>query len=76
MLAAIERLRPQDREVLMLREWDQLSNAEIGELIGAGTHAVEMRMHRAVRRLAHALDHEERAWSRTHASAAEGGGES
>ncbi len=75
VLAAVQRLRPQDREVLQLREWDGLSHSEIGTLLGVEPHAVEMRRHRALRRLARVLEHEERTWLRTRAAAAEGGGE-
>ena len=62
VLAAVQRLRPLDREVLQLREWDGLSHTEIGSVLGVEPHAVEMRRHRALRRLARLLEHEERSW--------------
>lgn len=55
VLQAMARLRPDDREVLRLAEWEGLSHAEIGVAMGCSTHAVDQRMYRAMRRLASEL---------------------
>ena len=44
---AIERLEPQEREVLMLREYEQLSYAEIAELMRLPVNTVRSRLFRA-----------------------------
>ncbi len=51
VLDAMARLRPGDREVLQLAQWEELSHAEIGVVLGCSTHAVDQRMYRAMRRL-------------------------
>jgi RNA polymerase sigma-70 factor (ECF subfamily) len=51
LLAAIGALAPIDREVLGLALWEELPHAEIGEILGCSTGAVDMRLHRAIRRL-------------------------
>jgi len=51
VLDAMARLRPGDREVLQLAQWEELSHAEIGVVLGCSAHAVDQRMHRAMRRL-------------------------
>ena len=53
---ALGSLREPDREVIRLAEWEGLSHAEIGTVMGCSTHAVDQRMHRALRRLAGKLD--------------------
>lgn len=50
--SALARLGPEDREVLRLATWERLPHAEIGEVFGVSTHAVDQRIHRASRRLA------------------------
>ena len=55
VLAALGRLKPGDREVIQLTMWEELRQAEIGELIGCSDRAVTMRLHRALRRLQHEL---------------------
>ncbi len=54
-LDAIGRLKPIDQELLRLRVWEDLSHAEIGEVLGISAHAVDMRFHRAVKKLARLL---------------------
>lgn len=49
---ALSHLKPDDREVLRLAAWEQLSHAEIGKVFGVSAHAVDQRIHRASRRLA------------------------
>ena len=53
---ALEDLREPDREVIRLAEWEGLSHAEIGAAMGCSTHAVDQRMHRALKRFAGNLD--------------------
>lgn len=48
---AMDLLRPGDREVLRLAEWEGLSHAEIGLALGCSAHAVDQRVHRALKRL-------------------------
>lgn len=47
---ALCRLRPLDREVLLLAEWEGLSAAEIAEIVGCLTVTARGRLHRARRR--------------------------
>jgi RNA polymerase sigma-70 factor (ECF subfamily) len=55
VLDALQRLRPADQEVLRLSVWEELSHAEIGELLGCTAHAVDQRIHRAAKRLGREL---------------------
>lgn len=48
---ALRRLPQPDREVLMLTEWEGLTPAEIGEVVGCTANAAAVRLHRARRRL-------------------------
>jgi RNA polymerase sigma-70 factor (ECF subfamily) len=48
---AVERLAPADREVLLMRTFEGLSNAEIGQLLGLDPAAVSQRHGRALLRL-------------------------
>ena len=47
---------PADRRILVLREWDDRSFVEIGELEGLTANAVRMRWTRAVARLADRIE--------------------
>lgn len=49
---ALDSLREADREVLMLVAWEELSHAEIGEVLGISANASAIRVHRARKRLA------------------------
>jgi RNA polymerase sigma-70 factor, ECF subfamily len=49
--AALERLKPADREVLVLRHIEQLDTAEVAAVLGLSESAVKMRHMRAVDRL-------------------------
>lgn len=51
MRKALALLREPDREVVMLRGYDDLSFAEIGELLGIGENTATVRYVRALRRL-------------------------
>jgi RNA polymerase sigma-70 factor, ECF subfamily len=49
-------LRPADREVLALVLWDGLTPKEAAEVVGCGTPAFSLRLHRARRRLMKELE--------------------
>jgi RNA polymerase sigma factor (sigma-70 family) len=55
VVAAIEQLRPVDREVIELAAWEELSGPEIAQVLGISTQAAQQRLHRAKRRLAKRL---------------------
>lgn len=54
--AAMDRLDPADREVLVLRHFEQLSNLEIASLLGIQAAAASKRYVRAIERLKDALE--------------------
>jgi RNA polymerase sigma-70 factor (ECF subfamily) len=54
--AAIDRLKPSDREVLVLLYLEQLRPAEVAQIIGINEKAVNMRHLRALERLKATLD--------------------
>ena len=56
LVPALRSLREEDREILMLMAWEELSHAEIGEALGISSNAVAIRVHRARKRLADRLD--------------------
>lgn len=56
VLAALATLRRNDQEALRLTEWEQLNDAEAARAAGCSTAAFKVRLHRARRRLARALD--------------------
>jgi RNA polymerase sigma-70 factor (ECF subfamily) len=71
VLAAAARLSGEDREILRLAMWEELSHGEIAAALGLRVDAVRQRFHRAKKRLAHEYrrlggtvppshDHEER----------------
>ena len=47
MRQALDRLDPNDREILMLREYEQLSYAEIAELLRIPVNTVRSRLFRS-----------------------------
>jgi RNA polymerase sigma-70 factor (ECF subfamily) len=49
---AMEFLEPDDREILVLRQWQKLPFVEIARRKGISSHAATMRHHRAIRHLA------------------------
>lgn len=53
--AAIERLRPRDREVLQLVLWDDLTHAEAAAVLGCSVNAVELRFRHAQDRIRNVL---------------------
>ena len=54
--SALNRLSPEDREILVLRHLEQLKTAEIAVILGIDEGAVKMRRLRAARRLRDLLD--------------------
>jgi len=52
LLEALARLRPDDREVLMLTAWEGLTGAQAAAVLGCSEGAVHTRLHRARARLA------------------------
>ena len=55
---ALASLSESDRELLLLLAWEGLSNDEAAGVLGIGPRALRVRLHRARRRLAHALARE------------------
>ena len=55
LAGALGRLRPQDRELLLLAHWEELPHVDIGRVLGCSAHAVDQRIHRAMHRLAREL---------------------
>jgi len=53
--AAVQALPPRDREVVVLRYFEQLDASAIADVVGLSKNAVEVRLHRARARLAEAL---------------------
>jgi RNA polymerase sigma factor (sigma-70 family) len=53
--AAVQALSPRDREVVVLRYFEELSPAEVAGITRQSKNAVEVRLHRARARLADAL---------------------
>ena len=53
---AVRRLKPVDREIVMLDVWEGLSRAEIAEVMGMTRAAVDQRIHRAYQKLSRALE--------------------
>jgi RNA polymerase sigma-70 factor (ECF subfamily) len=49
--AAMARLRPRDLEVVRLIIWDDLDRKGVARLLGCSTNAVDIRFHRAMKRL-------------------------
>lgn len=54
--AAIARLGDTDREIVLMRHYEQLSNSEIASTLGLSEPAASMRYLRAIRRLRELLD--------------------
>ena len=52
LLEALRRMRPEDQELLLLANWEELPHADIGRALGCSAHAVDQRIYRAMRRLA------------------------
>lgn len=55
---ALDRLRPKDREIIVLRYLEELSSEEVSEILGCSTDNVYLRLHRALSRLRVELEQE------------------
>lgn len=55
-MRALARLKPPDRELVLLVTWDELTPSEAGRVLGLPPGAARTRLHRARRRLAELLD--------------------
>jgi RNA polymerase sigma-70 factor, ECF subfamily len=55
VIESIASLSPNQREVIILREMQELSYEEIAQVVGADINSVKVRLHRARRRLANLL---------------------
>ena len=66
---ALEKLDASEREILMLREYEQLNYAEIGELLRLPVNTVRSRLFRARMELKNFLEPKRKAQSRSRSSA-------
>jgi RNA polymerase sigma factor (sigma-70 family) len=57
--AALATLSPEDRELLLMRGWDDLAVAEIAVVLGIAAPTVSTRLHKARRRLKNALERQD-----------------
>jgi RNA polymerase sigma-70 factor (ECF subfamily) len=55
-VVALQRLRANDREILMLAAWEEMSGPEIAQTLGITVSAAEQRLHRAKKRYARVFD--------------------
>lgn len=55
ILAAVRRLKPKDREIVMLYAWEDLSRETIAQMMDMTRSALDQRIHRANKRLAQIL---------------------
>lgn len=53
---ALARLAAQDREVIQLRYFEELSSEEVADVLGCSTNAVYVRLHRALKKLQHQVE--------------------
>jgi RNA polymerase sigma-70 factor (ECF subfamily) len=51
LFAAVAKLKPLDQELLRLRTWEELSHAEIADIVGLSPRSVESRLARARKKL-------------------------
>ncbi len=72
---ALDRLDPDDRDLLVLRAWDGLAVQDIAVLLGCTPNAASIRLHRARGRLAALLELKEPPPSRTSPGRPTGGEE-
>ncbi len=72
-LLALETLKPLDQEMVQLRIWEELSSAEIGEIVGLKPTAVDMRLSRARKRLNRILSDGQRQFTSVRPHRMEGG---
>jgi len=53
---AVRRLRPKDREIVMLYAWEELPREQIARMMSMTKSAVDQRIHRSYKRLARVLE--------------------
>jgi RNA polymerase sigma-70 factor (ECF subfamily) len=63
LASALEDLRPDDREIILLSAWEGLDLHELALTLRCSRGAAAVRLHRARRRLRHALERERGAMS-------------
>ena len=56
IVAAVRRLTPKDREIVMLYAWEDLPRETIAQMMGMTRSALDQRIHRANQRLARMLE--------------------
>ena len=56
VLRALDSLQPDDQEILRLAAWEELTSAQIAEVLGCSRGAAKVRLHRARQRLTAALE--------------------
>lgn len=56
VVAAIRKLKPKDREIVMLYAWEDLARDVIAEMMGMTRAAIDQRIHRSYQRLARMLE--------------------
>ena len=61
--AAFAELNPIEAEIVRLSVWEELSHAEIGEIVGIEPSLVRSRLYRGKQRLERALQTRDIAWS-------------
>lgn len=63
---ALARLKPDEREVLLLTYWDGFSSSELSDLLNTTATAIRMRLHRARKALGRLLqtEHESEEYQR------------
>jgi RNA polymerase sigma-70 factor (ECF subfamily) len=71
LAAALGELRPQDREILLLHAWAELTDSEIGAALSLPTGTVKSRLHRTRERLRNHLDRQGQVAVRPSSSPAE-----
>jgi RNA polymerase sigma factor (sigma-70 family) len=54
--AALEKLKPKDREIVRLYAWEDLPRDAIAEMMGMTRAAIDQRIHRSYQRLARILE--------------------
>jgi RNA polymerase sigma factor (sigma-70 family) len=55
LIKLIESLRPKDRELVRLIAWEQLSHAQVANVLGCSVNAVAIRWHRSIKFLRNQL---------------------
>lgn len=56
VVAAVHKLKPKDREIVMLYAWEELPRDTIAEMMGMSRAAIDQRIHRSYQRLARTLE--------------------